>query len=338
MSEDNDAKQLKRCFENIIESVNEIITKIEPSDKSISDSSSENIVLNNDLNTFTLNEQENELMDELKTKIENLLDECLGRLSRICKRYLFNFLYQYEYDTETNQFKNAFTRSILPSFQRDLQGILASVDAFPAAWNGNLPIVKNFIINYPNLKDKPGLWGTTLLYSAAKNNNMNIAKYLIEIGQCSVNAQNEQDLEQCLLPSTTTTAGPIQVNPTAASTALHGACFTRHLDVVKYLIDKGADYFIQNQACETPIMNGEHHQHIKDFFKNYLILGYSTNSDILPINSIMEKTKERETDSKWEYKPFDTNEWHPFSPAESFDLQQSSTNEKNFRFITNCIN
>ena len=44
---------------------------------------------------------------------------------------------------------------------------------------------------------------------------------------------------------------------------------------------------------ETPIMNGEHHQHITRFFQNYLILGYSNNSNILPNKPILEEIEDK---------------------------------------------
>ncbi|CAF4384871.1 unnamed protein product, partial [Adineta steineri] len=160
--------------------------------------------------------------------------------------------------------------------------MLSSIDAFPAAWNGDLDIVKKFIKKYPTFKDKPGLWGTTLLYSSSRNNKMNVVQYLIETAKCSINAQNEQDPEKGLLTTTSTSSKHINVNPTAASTALHGACYNGHLNVVKYLVEHGADYSIKNQAAETPIMNGERHKHIQEFFQNHLVLGYSRSSKSLP--------------------------------------------------------
>lgn len=333
MSEDNDGKELKRYFQEIINAVDDTISKIDSSDKTLNnDKSIRNSILNSENDTFTLNEKDNELMDELKTNIENYLTECLRHLSKICQKYLLNFLYQYEYDFDTEQFKNIFSRSSLPSFQLDLKAILASVDAFPAAWNGNLTIVKDFVINYPSFKDKPGLWGTTLLYSASRNNKLNVVKYLIEIAKCSVNAQNEQHLEKILSKSIKSAKIHIEVNPSAASTPLHGACYNGHLDIVKYLIDQGADYFIRNQADETPIVNGKHHSQIGDFFRNYLVLGYSTNLDILPNSTIMENTEERQIDCVWEYKPFDTNKWYQFSSNETEELQNSLILKSNEEF------
>jgi hypothetical protein len=230
-----------------------------------------------------------------------------------------NFLHQYEYGSQEKKFKKSFNRSTLSPFKRDLQGILASVYAFPAAWNGDLKLVEEFITNYPAFKDKPGLWGTTLLYSAAKNNNMRIVKYLVETAKCSINAQNEQDLEKSLSASST----DIHVNPTAASTALHGACFNGHLNMVKYLLEHGADYSIRNQAQETPIMNGQLHKDIKEFFQNYIVSGYSIKSKTLPENTISEEKRQDIVDCIWEYKPFQDNRWFPFSPIESPELHQS---------------
>ena len=59
-------------------------------------------------------------------------------------------------------------------------------------------IVKRFIKQYPTFKDKPGLWETTLLYSAARNNHLDIVKYLIEKAHCSVNAQNQREIDFAL--------------------------------------------------------------------------------------------------------------------------------------------
>jgi hypothetical protein len=54
MSSDNDAKELKRCFQSTIDSVHETITKSQPLDVSTSVKSIRNSILNN------------ELIDELK--------------------------------------------------------------------------------------------------------------------------------------------------------------------------------------------------------------------------------------------------------------------------------
>ena len=54
--------------------------------------------------------------------------------------------------------------------------------------------------------------------------------------------------------------------PTSGSTALHGACYNGHLDMVKYLVEHGANYFIENHARETPIMNAKSQPKILDYF------------------------------------------------------------------------
>ncbi|CAF1487917.1 unnamed protein product, partial [Rotaria sp. Silwood1] len=123
---------------------------------------------------------------------------------------------------------------------------------------------------YPTYKDKPGLWETTLLYSA-RSNHLDIVQYLICEAHCFVNAQNQRAASFALNISAT----DYTLRPTAASTALHGACYNNHLNIVKYLVEHGADYFIRNQAHETPIMNGEQYPDIKKFFQEYLILSYS---------------------------------------------------------------
>jgi len=104
---------------------------------------------------------------------------------------------------------------MLNPFLHDLQGRLSSLDVFQGASNGDQSVVKNFIENYSILKDKSRLYETTLLYSASRNNHFNLVKYLIEIGQCSINAQNEEYIEKGQEP-----------------TALHAASFQGHLEIV----------------------------------------------------------------------------------------------------------
>ncbi|CAF3836482.1 unnamed protein product, partial [Rotaria sp. Silwood1] len=204
-------------------------------------------------------------------------------------------------------------------FQCGLQGALASIDAFVAAWEGNLQSVKDFIEKYPTFKDKPGLHGTTLLYSAAKNNRMSLVIYLVESAKCAVNAQNLQDLAKAL----ETPSGHYDTIPSAASTALHGACFNGHLRVVEYLIKHGADYFILNQAHETPIENGKQNANIRQFFEGFLILGYSPMVKALPREPIREKSTTGIFDCIWEYKLLSSQEWKEFSIENSNELNQS---------------
>jgi hypothetical protein len=95
---------------------------------------------------------------------------------------------------------------------------------------------------------------------------------------------------------------------------------------VKYLIEHGADYFIENHARETPMMNASSKPHIQQFFRDYLILSYSTNSNNLPKTSILKEIEERQEpmiDCIWEYKSFSETTWYPFSVAESGVLRKS---------------
>ncbi|CAF3353058.1 unnamed protein product [Rotaria sp. Silwood1] len=328
MPPNNNEKQLKRCLEAAIEILHGIITKFEPSAVSQSNTISINSVVNN-MNTFTLNIEEDQEMDILKMKLENAFNDHLPYLTTMYRNYLLNFLYQYDYDDEKRKFKDHLSMSNILPLCRGLQSLLASIDAFQAAWDGKLTIVEKFIKNYPTLKDKPGLWGTTLLYSAAKNGHMTVVVYLIEQAKCSVNAQNEQHLEKIL--ASTKKGLDYDVRAKAASTALHGACFNGHLEIVQYLVKHKANYFIRNQALETPLMNIGTNEDIRQFFRNYLLLGYLKTLNDLPDKPILEETKQI-VDCIWEYKPFDESEWHSFSSDESDLLQQSLIIEPDQQF------
>ncbi|CAM4814188.1 unnamed protein product [Rotaria magnacalcarata] len=212
--------------------------------------------------------------------------------------------------------------NILHAFYNDLEATHDSLDAFQAAWDGKRTGVKGFLEKYPTFKDKPGLWGTTLLYSVARNNHPDLVEYLVSTVQCSVNAQNQQHLEHAMRVEHIT-APDFQRNPAAGSTALHAACFNGHLDIVKTLIKHGADYFIQNQAEETPIMNGQSHPKIRKYFEDILILGYSKNLTVMPKKPILEGENQLVEDCFWEYKRFPEDEWKQFSLVESEELQTS---------------
>jgi hypothetical protein len=125
------------------------------------------------------------------------------------------------------------------------------------------------------------------------------------------------------LSAATITDDDFYVNPTAGSTALHGACFYGYLDVVKFLIEYGADYFLTNHAEETPIMNAGAHPDIINFFRDFLIVGYSSKLTNLPDKPILEINQPPIIDCIWEYKPFADETWFSFSDDESSKLQKS---------------
>ena len=194
------------------------------------------------------------------------------------------------------------------------------MEAFKAAWSGQIPIVREFIENYPSLRDKPGPWRTTLLYSAAKNNHFDLVKYLVETADCSVNAPNGQDLGKYL--SQTKSAGhDYEILAKAASTALHGACYNGHLAIVRYLVEQNADYYCKNQASETPITNIRD-EDTRQYFRQYLLLGYSyIRRDLseIPISEEIQPI----VDSIWEYKGLTDQTWITCSSEEFTELQQS---------------
>jgi ankyrin repeat protein len=165
---------------------------------------------------------------------------------------------------------------------------LASSVAFSAAATGQQAVVKKFIDEYPIFKNKSSLWGTTLLYTAALNNQFEIVKYLVEKAHCAVNARNWRNID---IDQSSTTVNTL--NPTPGSTALHGACSNDHLRIVEYLVrEKNADYFIKNQAKKTPIEYGEQYSDIKKFFQDYLLISYSTSSSTnLPNKSITDEDR-----------------------------------------------
>jgi hypothetical protein len=331
MADTEEETKLRRCLEASSAVVRDTRNRAKPQGQL-----DENVPLTitaSDVNihSFTLNAAEEALMSDFKNNLESVINDHLPSLSTGCRKYLLDFLYPYNYDYETREFTKPFNIGILDSFALDLQGILDSINAFRAAWSGDQPKVQEFIKKYPNLKDRSGLWGITLLYSAARNKHSNLVNYLITKAGCSVNAQNQQHILRAL-SAPTITDNDYEVNPTAGSTALHGACFHGHLDVVKYLMEKGADCYMTNHADETPIMNANRWPEVLQFFRDYLIIGYSPASTALPNTPILEENESRGIDCVWEYKPMADQKWFPFSDAESSDLQSSLILKPNQEF------
>jgi len=261
MSSINDENEFKKCLEEIIEIIEK--TTIEESSYT------------NETNVFNSNKI---ILDDLTNIINEKLKVSLDFLSPKSRQYFLDLFQDYNYSYEKGSFNETIKGYIIKQLLNDLSAIKDSFDAFQAAFNGNLPIVKHFIEKYPKYKDKSGIWGTTLLYSASRNNHIHIVKYLIEQGKCNVNAQNRQYYLENK-----------QINPTSGSTPLHAACFYGHLNIVKYLIDNGADYFIQNDMKETPIYNGLLRDNIAEFFQNYLIFSYKYLTHLPPESTILSK-------------------------------------------------
>ncbi|CAF3639341.1 unnamed protein product [Rotaria sp. Silwood1] len=314
MDDEQDKKNLKKCFKDMIEAIHETIEQLRPTEQQLQASTI-------DIHSFTLDKSEDTAIDLLKVKLMEMLNNYVRRLSGICRNYLFKFLQQYDYDENMRNFTSSFNMDTLDPFARDLEAALASIDAFAAAYKGSKDPVLEFLNKYPTLKDKPGLYGTTLLYSAARNNHEVLVRYLIESAQCAINAQNQQQLEDVLQTHVESTYK--QINPSSGSTALHGACYNGHLKIVQYLIKRGADYFIRNQIQETPIMNGQRHGNIREFFEKFLILGYSTTAKTLPEKPISERPENNTFDCIWEYKSVSNPQWSQFSDDESKELSEA---------------
>jgi len=297
MSSINDENELKKCLEEIIELINKTII--------------EENCFTNENNIFNSNKQ---ILDKLTNIINEKLKNSLGLLSEQFRYYFLDLFKDYNYSYEKGIFNESIKKYILKQLLNDLSAIKDSFDAFQAAFNGNLLIVKDFIEKYPKFKDKSGIWGTTLLYSSSRNNHIDIVKYLIEQGHCNINAQNKEYYSD-----------NNQLNPTSGSTSLHVASYYGHLNIVKYLIDNGADYFIQNHLKETSIDNGLLRDNIKEFYQDYLIFTYQNLNHFIPESTILNDNRII-LDSIWEYKPIHSDQWNSFDDNQ---LQQSLISQLN---------
>lgn len=297
-SDSNDEKNFKQCVQSIIDAVTDVINRSQ--EQSDSDP----------------------LLNELRKKINTILAKSLSSLSSLCRNYLLHVLYQYDYSDEEKTLSSSFTADMLDSLLQDLQGRLQSLDVFKAAWNGEQAPVEAFLEIYPQLNDEPGLYETTLLYSAARNHHFDLVQYLVEEAGCSVNTQNKGHNQKD--PSATTNRATI------GSTPLHAACYQGHLDIVTYLISHGGDYYIRNNAKESPVQNGKDKSDIRQFFTDFLVFGYSTNLSNYPKKSILQEIAVRTdtiVDCIWEYKPIAMDQWMSFTSDISDQLQQSLKNE-----------
>lgn len=260
-----DYSQLKENLQTIINAIQGTLNQLKQQHITNPDILLTNSTLNNNINTFSFTFEGNDTLILLTEKIETILRTIFSSIDEKSRKYLFNILHEYHYDLEEKKFRTSIQMNNLHAFLNDLQSIQTSLDAFQAAWNGTTLAVREFIKHHPQFKDKPGIWGTTLLYSAARNNKIELVKYLIGTIRCSINAQNEQHLEKALTDKIVIASDFVQA-PTAGSTALHGACYYDQLDIVKYLVEHGADYYITNHAGETAITNAKTNKRIEDFF------------------------------------------------------------------------
>ena len=320
MSTDDDAKiKLDTCLNELNNLVTECLGKLKKgkdsaSTKNVMDDILTNSQLNNDIYTISVDRADIELLDRLTEDLERILNEQLNHLSQIYSNYLLDFLHTFNYDREKHKFTASLTAGLLQSFQHELKGLQEAIEGYPAAFNGDLARVKQFLKKYPAYKDRPGLWETTLLYSAARNNFYDLVKYLVEDEHCSGDAQNQRDVDFALKNA----GSDFKIRATAGSTALHAACFNNHVNIVKYLVEHGADYFVHNQALETPIDNAIGNESVYQYFEEYLILNYAIpRPKQLPVRTILNERNRPMRDSMWEYKPFLDEKWYKFSKDEA---------------------
>ena len=323
-------ERLNQCLSSIIEKVDGVLRELgnkraapaATTNAIINDSLLDNSIQNNNVNTFTVDSEENDLLETLTNDIQNILRDHLPQLSTLCSGYIEQQLHQYHFDSHQRVFTEGLTPNVLYSFKHDLNGLLLAARAYPAALSGDTKIVGSFLKSYPSFKDRPGFWATTFLYSAARSNHLRLVSYLIETCGCSVNAQNLTEMSFALINDTDTARAnnphlPYTPDPRFASTALHAACFNNNLDIVKYLIGKGANYFLRNQLGETPIQNGKSHLAIQEFFNDYLVPTYTSIPHApLPTEPIIDCHDRRPVNCIWEYKPVKGFEWAEFTVSE----------------------
>ncbi|CAF3098027.1 unnamed protein product, partial [Rotaria sp. Silwood2] len=180
-------KRLCDCLNLIIQHVSAVLTQLKtkhdldpkpPSSSTIADVKSTlkttaittdddplfaNSVQNNNVNSFTIDIEEDELLNKLTKDVETILKGSLPRLSPLCSQYFEQFLHQYHFDKDQRVFTQELAANILYNFDQNLKGLLMAAKAYPAALKGDLAVVKKFLRQHPDYKDKSGFWGTTLL-------------------------------------------------------------------------------------------------------------------------------------------------------------------------------
>jgi ankyrin repeat protein len=149
-----------------------------------------------------------------------------------------------------------------------------------AAYIGYVDIAKT-ILNHGAEVDKKGNWGETALHWAAVKGNADIASLLLEHGanpNCVtsgytidlnlwINKDTDPmefefrrfDMEQAILRAKRTNrsiqvASPPKLAFTKNDTPLHAACYWNHIDIVKLLIENGADINAVNAWNITPLL------------------------------------------------------------------------------------
>lgn len=325
-------KPLENCLKQLLELTDDYKKKMKQDTDTSHDELNIDSRSGNDDNIITLFFEDGETLEAFTENIQSILKDFLPKLSPKSTTYLLDTLTMYTYSEEKQKFQSSFTSDDINKWYMDIEGLLESLKGYPAAFSGDFDGVKSFVEKFPSFKDKPGLWDTTLLYSASRNGHLKIIQYLIDEAHCSVNAQNRRQLKFALNEK-----GPgYDAQVAYGSTALHSAAYYNRLEVVQYLIGKGANYFIRNQGGETAIANSLQNAAIRGFFENYLVSNYLINgTNPLPDKTIMEDTKRPKRDSMWEYKPFLDLKWYKFDKAVADELHKVLLPGETFQEETN---
>jgi hypothetical protein len=319
----NDDEVFKLTLNEVLKIIDEEKNKYEQQHTSrFSNQQGDVTTLNVNDNTISCSFDDEEFLRTLTTRIETQFRTSLPTLTDEYRNYILNVLFEYHYGRDGRKFQRSLTFNTLDPFINDLRAAGDSPDAYRASWDGRLQVVQDFLGKYPSLKDKPGPWGTTFLYSAARNGRMPVVEYLVKDAGCSVNAQNEQHIDRALNHDTIT-AADYQVSTKAGSTALHGACYLGNLQIVQFLIEYGANYFIRNQGEETPMANAEGHPTIIQYFRTLLNTGYLIEQKNLPEWAITQMNSQQIKDCIWEYMQFNDQRWCTFQDSESTKLNDS---------------
>jgi hypothetical protein len=136
----SDENRLKPCLLRMIDAVGQCIQKLktqkqvpaattteqQPFDDSNDDVLSTNGHLSTNIDKFTLDKVETDLLDQLTEDIEALLDECFPYLTSTCLYSFADYLHQYHYDREKQKFSHSLTKNALPSMRQELKGFLGT--------------------------------------------------------------------------------------------------------------------------------------------------------------------------------------------------------------------
>lgn len=126
----------------------------------------------------------------------------------------------------------------------------------------------------------------------------------------------------------------------AGSTALHNACAEGRSDLVRYLLSKGADCYIENTKKANSIIYINNNPALLDIFRQHLIISYidPIAKDLPTMTISQEKSNISDLKSPyncvWEHKPLHEKSWTRFSREEFDQLSISLVDSSKLKFDT----